>query len=126
MGAFGAALIAKERYQGEQSTLVKASQLEDFQLKTIIARCKLCANNCLLTIHKFGNGESFISGNRCERGAGKVKKENLLPNLFKYKYERLFSYKPLEDAEAKRGRVGIPRVLNMYENYPFWFTFLLN
>ncbi|NMA02680.1 MAG: 2-hydroxyglutaryl-CoA dehydratase, partial [Clostridia bacterium] len=123
MGAFGAALIAKERYQGEQSTLVKANQLEDFQLKTIISRCKLCANNCLLTIHKFGNGESFISGNRCERGAGKAKEENLLPNLFKYKYERLFSYKPLEDAEAKRGRVGIPRVLNIYENYPFWFTF---
>lgn len=124
MGAFGAALIAKERYQEEQnSSLVSEDQLNKFQFKTNIARCKLCANRCLLTINKFGSGESFISGNRCERGAGKLKEDSLLPNLFKYKYERLFSYRPLEVAEAKRGSVGIPRVLNMYENYPFWFTF---
>ncbi len=124
MGAFGAALISKERYLESHSTsLLGADKLMDFNLETVVSRCGLCSNNCLLTINKFGNGESFISGNRCERGAGKVKEHNSLPNLFDYKYKRLFKYKPLEMARAKRGVVGIPRVLNMFEDYPFWFTF---
>ncbi|SJZ44279.1 2-hydroxyacyl-CoA dehydratase [Garciella nitratireducens] len=124
MGAFGAALIAKERYQqGQETTLLNGEQLDSFSMKTNITRCGLCANNCLLTIHRFGNGEKFISGNRCERGAGKQKKNNILPNLFQYKYDRVFQYEPLSEEKAKRGTIGIPRVLNMYENYPFWFTF---
>jgi predicted CoA-substrate-specific enzyme activase len=123
MGAFGAALIAKERYnEGHDTNLLDESQLNGFDLETNISRCGLCSNSCLLTINKFGNGERFISGNRCERGAGKEKEHNSLPNLFQYKYNRLFSYKPLSSSVAKRGTVGIPRVLNMYENYPFWFT----
>ena len=123
MGAFGAALISRERYeQGHETTLLNTSQLEEFVLDTNIARCGLCSNNCLLTINKFGNGERFISGNRCERGAGKEKKKSDLPNLFDYKYNKLFSYVPLSKEQAKRGTVGIPRVLNQYENYPFWFT----
>ncbi|MGE5630617.1 MAG: acyl-CoA dehydratase activase-related protein [Caulobacteraceae bacterium] len=123
MGAFGAALISRERYEeGCGTNLLGISQLNEFNLKTTVSRCGLCSNNCLLTVNKFGNGEKFISGNRCERGAGKVKDQSSLPNLFKYKYERLFKYKPLENSEAKRGTIGIPRVLNMYEDYPFWFT----
>ncbi|MDF2613898.1 MAG: 2-hydroxyglutaryl-CoA dehydratase [Clostridia bacterium] len=123
MGAFGAALLAKERYEEPYETkILSKSKLNAFEIETSVARCGLCANNCLLTINKFANGESFVSGNRCERGAGKDKKDSLLPNLFKYKYKRLFRYKPLGEAEAKRGKIGIPRVLNMYENYPFWFT----
>lgn len=124
MGAFGAALIAKERYvEGEASTLLDGEALERFKMKTRSARCGLCSNSCLLTINKFPSGERFISGNRCERGAGKSNDENALPNLVRYKYNRLFSYKTLEREEAPRGTVGIPRVLNMYENYPFWVTF---
>ncbi|HWR60054.1 MAG TPA: acyl-CoA dehydratase activase-related protein [Clostridia bacterium] len=124
MGAFGAALLAKERYsEGHSTSLLGEHQLMDFYLETVVSRCGLCSNNCLLTINKFGNGESFISGNRCERGAGKVKERNSLPNLFDFKYKRIFSYKPLDIILAKRGTVGIPRVLNMYEDYPFWFTF---
>ena len=122
MGAFGAALIARERYLEGSTKLLDASQLQEFNLETNVSRCVRCSNNCLLTINKFGNGERFISGNRCERGAGKEKGHNLLPNLFQYKYTRLFAYTPLSSSEAKRGIVGIPRVLNMYENYPFWFT----
>jgi predicted CoA-substrate-specific enzyme activase len=123
MGAFGAALISKERYaEGHNTSLLDESQLNGFELNTAISRCGLCSNNCLLTINKFGNGGSFISGNRCERGAGKEKEHGTLPNLFDYKYKRIFKYKPLELAQAKRGTVGIPRVLNMYEDYPFWFT----
>jgi predicted CoA-substrate-specific enzyme activase len=124
MGAFGAALIAKERYEeGYKTKLLDEGQLNEFEIKTNISRCRLCSNNCLLTINKFGNGERFISGNRCERGAGKQVDHNSLPNLFEYKYERIFKYEPLSNSEAKRGTVGIPRVLNIYENYPFWFTF---
>ena len=124
MGAFGAALIARERYEKRhETTLLDARGLSEFAIDTSIARCGRCSNNCLLTINRFGNGERFISGNRCERGAGKEKSNKTLPNLFDYKYKRLFSYKPLDAERAKRGIVGIPRVLNLYENYPFWFTF---
>ena len=82
-----------------------------------------CTNNCLLTINKFTGGRRFISGNRCERGLGKEKKEDSVPNLFDYKMERYFNYPTLPKDQAPRGTVGIPRVLNMYENYPFWHTF---
>lgn len=124
MGAFGAALIARERYhEGRESSLATHAQLEEFSFATTVTRCRNCSNNCLLTINKFGNGERFISGNRCERGAGHTRNTNQLPNLFQYKYQRLFRYEPLPLSRAKRGVVGIPRALNIYENYPFWFTF---
>ena len=123
MGAFGAALIAKERYvQGHETSLLGPSQLENFDIRTRVARCGQCSNNCLLTISYFGEGKRFISGNRCEKGAGKEKAEKTLPNLFQYKYNRVFDYEPLPIEKAKRGVIGIPRVLNIYENYPFWHT----
>lgn len=123
MGAYGAALIAMERDDGKGSTLAAADKLEDFQIKKTTARCGLCSNNCLLTITRFADGSRYISNNRCERGAGKSPASKNIPNLYDYKYKRLFSYNPLEESAAKRGTVGIPRVLGMYENYPFWFTF---
>lgn len=127
MGAFGAAIIAKNKYEeGMESTFVKAEDLHNFTFDTSIERCGLCTNNCLLTINKFSDGRYFISGNRCEKGAEKytsVTKKEALPNLYKYKNKRVFNYKPLSINEAKRGIIGIPRVLNMYEDYPFWFTF---
>jgi len=124
MGAFGAALIARESYvEGYESSLIHDSDLEDFATKTSMKRCELCGNNCLITINHFSNGYEFISGNRCERGAGMEKIENHIPNLYEYKYKRVFEYKPLSNSEATRGKIGIPRVLNIYEDYPFWFTF---
>lgn len=124
MGAFGAALIAKERFDGQyKSTLANYDELDNFTVDTSMRRCGLCGNNCLLTINKFSDGNSFISGNRCERGAGKEISNSDIPNLYDYKYKRTFDYKPLSAEEAKRGRVGIPRVLNLYENFPFWATF---
>ncbi|MCK9524717.1 MAG: 2-hydroxyacyl-CoA dehydratase [Limnochordia bacterium] len=124
MGAFGAALIARERYEeGYESTLLHRQPLENILLEAKLARCKRCSNHCLLTINQFGEGHRYVSGNRCSKGAGMVHKNQDLPNLFDYSYQRLFAYEPLEPAEAFRGRLGIPRVLNMYENYPFWFTF---
>ena len=124
MGAFGAALIARERFsEGEKTTMLTIEQINNLQFETSMAKCKGCTNSCRLTINRFSGGRQYISGNRCERGLGKSKNENHVPNLFEYKLERLFSYEPLPADEAKRGSVGIPRVLNMYENYPFWYTF---
>ena len=124
MGAFGAALIAREHYvAGETSTMLGIEQINSLQFETSMAKCKGCTNNCRLTINKFTGGRQYISGNRCERGLGRAKNENGIPNLYDYKLKRLFSYEPLSADKAVRGTVGIPRVLNMYENYPFWFTF---
>jgi predicted CoA-substrate-specific enzyme activase len=123
MGAFGAALIARERYEGQKTTMLSREQMEELTYTTSMTKCHGCTNNCRLTVNKFSGGRRFISGNRCERGLGKEKKEQTAPNLFAYKNERLFSYEPLQGTEAIRGLVGIPRVLNLYENYPFWFTF---
>lgn len=124
MGAFGSALIARERGSGkEKSSLISQKELNEFNVTTNLRRCGGCSNNCLLTINKFSSGESFISGNRCEKGEGRLQEEKGLPNLFQYKYDRIFNYKSLDDNEAYRGVVGIPRVLNIYENYPFWHTF---
>ncbi|MDE7177407.1 MAG: 2-hydroxyacyl-CoA dehydratase [Lachnospiraceae bacterium] len=124
MGAFGAALIARARFQeGYQTSMLNLEQITNLQFETSMAKCKGCTNNCRLTINKFTGGRQYVSGNRCERGLGRAKKENAAPNLFDYKLKRYFSYEPLPADEAVRGTVGIPRVLNMYENYPFWFTF---
>lgn len=127
MGAFGAALIARERYEeGFQSSMLSLEQINRLEFTTSMAKCKGCTNNCRLTINKFSGGRQFISGNRCERGLGKEKTSTDIPNLYAYKLKRLFSYEPLPAHEAERGTVGIPRVLNMYENYPFWHTFFTN
>ena len=124
MGAFGAALIAREHYVPAQpTTMLSVEDIETLEYNTSMAKCKGCTNNCRLTINKFSGGRSFISGNRCERGLGKEKTSRDVPNLFAYKLNRYFDYTPLSELEATRGIVGIPRVLNMYENYPFWFTF---
>ncbi len=124
MGAFGSALIARERYkEGACTSMLTIEQIMNLQFETSMAKCKGCTNNCRLTINKFTGGRQYISGNRCERGIGKARTENGMPNLYDYKLKRLFSYEPLAPDQAKRGTVGIPRVLNMYENYPFWFTF---
>ena len=124
MGAFGAALIARERYSaGYNTSMLTIDQINNLEFETTMAKCKGCTNNCRLTINRFSGGRQYISGNRCEKGLGKQKTNTDVPNLFAYKLERLFSYKPLSATEATRGTVGIPRVLNMYENYPFWYTF---
>jgi predicted CoA-substrate-specific enzyme activase len=123
MGAYGAALLARNKYQQGSTTLLGPLELEHFSAQISKERCTGCANSCLLTINCFNDGNKFISGNRCERGAGQERTENTVPNLYDYKYKRLFGYQPLKKKEARRGVIGIPRVLNMYENYPFWFTF---
>ncbi len=129
MGAYGVALLSKEQYNSNldmtyYSTILKTSELDSLDIKISHVRCGKCENNCQLTVNKFGNGKTFISGNRCEKGSGQIAENTELPNIYKYKYERLFNYTPISEKEATRGTIGIPRVLNMYEDYPFWFTFL--
>lgn len=124
MGAFGAALIARERHEaGQPSSMLSIKEIEQLTFETTLSRCQGCTNHCLLTINQFSGGRRFITGNRCERGLGLEKNKENIPNLFDYKNKRVFAYKPLSKDQASRGCVGIPRVLNMYENYPFWAVF---
>ncbi|MCD8036256.1 MAG: 2-hydroxyacyl-CoA dehydratase, partial [Clostridiales bacterium] len=124
MGAFGAGLIARNKYKdGYKTTMIDREAMNSLEIKTNLVRCGGCTNNCLLTINNFSGGRRFITGNRCEKGLGKEKASKDVPNLFDYKFHRLFDYEPLPENEAKYGVIGIPRVLNMYEDYPFWFTF---
>ncbi len=121
MGAYGAAILALESGEGHSSILTPEA-LDTFSVDTSSYRCKGCGNQCLITASTFSDGSKYFSGNRCERGIGKQHSSNSVPSIYRYKYDRLFNYyRPL--AEAKRGKIGIPRVLNMYEDYPFWFTF---
>ena len=121
MGAFGAALVAKERYCGQESSMLPLEEIGRLTYTTKTTHCGGCSNNCMLTVNRFPNGKRHITGNRCEKGIGgegsAVKGENLVA----YKLKRIFDYPSLEN--PPRGFLGIPRVLNMYENYPFWATF---
>lgn len=124
MGAFGAALIARERHEaGYRTRMLSIDEINALTFDTKLARCQGCTNHCLLTINRFSGNRKYITGNRCEKGLGQEKNKDDIPNLFAFKNKRLFDYKPLKREEAPRGSVGIPRVLNMYENYPFWAVF---
>ena len=120
MGAFGAALIAKERCHGQPSSLLPLEEILNLTFTTETRRCGGCTNNCMLTINRFPDGRRHITGNRCERGAG-GSGQTSAPNLAAYKQQRLFGY--VAPADTPRGTIGIPRVLNIYENFPFWVTF---
>ncbi len=133
MGAFGAALIAQEDYKTRLAKnnnlldpdfpkIINKEELQNFKVDNSSVRCKQCTNHCVLTITKLSNGTKIISGNRCEKGAGKIESSEKFFNMFDYKYKRLFDYY-VPHEETARGTVGIPRVLNIYENYPFWFSF---
>ena len=122
MGAYGAALLARDSCNGRPTSLLPAAELKDLAAATTNRRCNLCGNQCLITTHVFASGRRYHAGNRCDRGTGLATVQERLPNLYAYKYERLFGYEPLPAEAAKRGVIGIPRVLNMYEDYPFWHT----
>lgn len=138
MGAFGAALLARKHYLSDnaaQDEIKRAGQVQNFStsmlsLDEMIAleyssstvRCQGCENHCMLTINKFSGNRRHISGNRCEKGLGE-KLTTKAPNMVEFKRNRIFGYDPLNENEAYRGIIGIPRVLNIYENFPFWATF---
>ncbi|NBJ15130.1 MAG: 2-hydroxyacyl-CoA dehydratase [Dehalobacter sp. 4CP] len=123
MGAFGAALLARNAWrEGVVTSLLSPEQINNFSVEVSAARCKNCQNHCLLTVNCFGDGRRHITGNRCEKGSERGQTDEI-PDLYAYKLNRIFNYTPLAEEKAVRGTIGIPRVLNMFENYPFWFTF---
>ncbi len=124
MGAYGAALLARDRAGVTgTSTVLSADEIAGLTVAQRHVRCGRCSNNCQLTVNDFGEGRKFITGNRCEKGAGHKKRKTEAPNLFAAKNKLLFDRECLSPDEAPRGTVGIPRALNMYENYPFWHAF---
>ena len=123
MGAFGAALIARSHYCGQETAMLPLAEIEHLEYKTQTLHCGGCSNRCMLTVTRFPGGRRYTTGNRCEKGAGNTDAHEKGADLFAYKRERLFRYPPLAAEAAPRGELGIPRVLNMYENYPFWATF---
>ncbi len=126
MGAYGAALTARMHYEPGAVSPIMERNLDGFEITSSQRQCRLCQNNCKLTISTFDDGSRHVSGNRCERGASleaKPKKSEV-PNLYDFKYKRIFGYRRLTDGAATRGEIGIPRALGMYEDYPLWFTIL--
>ena len=123
MGAFGAALIARNSYEGQETVMMPLDEICSLSYTSTTIRCGRCQNNCLLTVNRFPGGRRHISGNRCEKGLGSESAGEKAPNLYDYKFSRIFGYDPLSEDEAPRGVLGIPRVLNIYENYPYWATF---
>ena len=122
MGAYGAALYAKSMKLNNSSTISK-EELKEFKHDVKNIQCQGCNNHCLLSINTFGNNPNkFISGNKCEKPLG-IKADFKGKNIYEYNRERLLSYEP---KEGKRGKIGIPLVLNMYELLPFWYTFFTN
>ena len=120
MGAFGAALAAKDM-ELERSSLLSETALHSFSHSAKPATCGLCTNHCSLTVNQFDGGRRFISGNRCSRPLGKEKQE--LPDLTRYKYQKLRAMEGKGSGTGVRGRIGVPFGLNMYENLPFWYEF---
>lgn len=121
MGAYGAALIAKERTTADTPLLDLSEKALDLSnVKTTEFRCKSCNNHCLLTLHRFASGQKHVSGNRCDF-ALKGAEEKVGEHFIDKKCALLFNRTPLEADSAPRGTIGIPRVLNIYEHYPYWF-----
>lgn len=123
MGAYGAALIAKERYSGQDTAMLPMPDILNLTYKSTTARCGGCSNRCMLTVNTFPGGRRHVTGNRCEKGLGGDGAKEKCPNLYAYKLKRMFDYEPLSPECAPRGVIGIPRVLNIYENFPFWAVF---
>ncbi len=120
MGAYGAALYAMSKGKDKKSTILDADGLQNFKHIIKVANCGMCQNNCRLTVNTFADGRRFIAGNRCERPITKKSPDKSL-NMYDYKLGLLQSYEP---KEGKRGKIGLPMGLNMYEMLPFWHTFL--
>ncbi|MEG0686433.1 MAG: acyl-CoA dehydratase activase, partial [Erysipelotrichales bacterium] len=121
MGAYGAALIAKQKAKQEKSSIISFEELKDFSYEASNVTCKLCSNLCSLTVNKFSNGERFIANNKCSKPLKKDNNKIPLDNMYQFKLNLLDKY--IRDQEEYVAKVGLPRVLNMYENIPFWLGF---
>lgn len=119
MGAFGCALYAKEKQAAEKSSLISPEDIEKFAYTSRSTQCRGCTAHCQLDVINFGGGRHFISGNRCEKGAGKAKK-NKIPDLYEYKYDSIINTVKKHQPKRPVGTVGFPLALGFYEQLPFW------
>ncbi|MDE6597383.1 MAG: acyl-CoA dehydratase activase [Clostridia bacterium] len=119
MGAFGAALYAMENTQGTSTTLSE-KELDAFSYTSKSSNCHGCTSNCNINIISFGDGRKYVSGNKCERGAG-LKPASSELDIYAYKQERLLNC--VSGTDGKRGKVGLPLQLGMYEQLPLWAGF---
>lgn len=126
MGAYGAALYAKDKAvknKLDRSSIIRLDDLVKMEHKVSTTRCNGCTNHCLLTINSFGSGRRLISGNKCEKPiTGKSQKESQSCNLYAYKQELLSEYQKPRENKGKRGSMGLPLALGMYELLPFYHT----
>ena len=119
MGAFGAALYAKQTHKGDgYSGILSYEDMKAFTYSIKSVTCNGCNNRCQLTVNDFGGGRRFIGGNRCEKPVTNKAQDDTL-NLYEYKLAKLAA---LPEGEGTRGTIGLPMALNMYEMYPFWNT----
>lgn len=120
MGAYGAAIYGMA-IAGEHTSMLSPEELASFVHKAEPAVCKGCTNRCNLTINTFASGKKFISGNRCEKPLGR-RSTKAPPDLYEYKLEKLKAL-AAQGGDGKRGVIGIPLGLNMFENIYFWHAF---
>ncbi len=125
MGAFGAALIARERHEeGYQTSMLSIDEINALTFDTKLARCQGCTNHCRLDDQPFlRRTVSILPATAVSVVLEKRRTKTTFQTFLNIRYKRIFDYEPLSAEEAARGTVGIPRVLNMYENYPFWAVF---
>ena len=119
MGAFGAALYAKENIRGK-SGVISEEELKNFSYTSKSHVCKGCTSHCNVNVIGFSDGRKFISGNKCEKGAG-LKPHSDELDIYAYKYDRI--QKCATGAKGRRGRVGLPLALGFYEQLPLWAGF---
>ena len=103
--------------------MLPIDEIESLEYSTTMTKCRGMYQQLPSDHQSFQRRQKVHYRKPLRAGAGKGEIQNHLPNLFEYKLKRYFDYEPLSEEKAVRGVIGIPRVLNMYENYPFWFTF---
>lgn len=125
MGAFGCALFAMEKSKNseKETSLLTKAQLEEFAYKSTAVQCKGCGAHCNLTIIRFNDGRRFVSGNRCEKGAG-IKIDNPMENMIEYKYNSILELENKKPEAEPIAKVGLPLALNFYDLMPFFHTLL--
>lgn len=123
MGAYGAAIFGKSMYQlgspEKSSRMLSQKELQDFTHEAKPTTCKGCTNHCNLTVNIFTDGQKYISGNRCEKPLG-IKNRLDIPDMYQYKMDKILA---LQSVPGKRGSIGLPLGLNMFENIYFWHEF---
>lgn len=118
MGAYGAALYALENHSENDNPITLDQLVESREYSSHFEVCPGCENKCTVRIFQFANGNKFYSGNNCEKVfSNKSESSRKGINQHHERYRMLFDREKVKNPVMK---IGIPRGLGMYENYPFW------